>query len=349
MAQPTLTIKGQNLTPYVVSWGSLQVVKKLRLSDSSIVTSAFSLPLDNTKGFFTPGGPASFFPEKAWTGAEAIIERDGMEIYRGYLQRLAVDDSSQQATVELSDSLTEAVDAVADLTDTDLNPAAACRSLFVAAGLGDRLNSASFSVAAGFLAGNTIDVTCPASRGESVLGLASKIADVCSLDFVLVRNQIYCTVQRPFDGSGLRQGITASLARNVGVLGHEDSAFANVVSFAYGANLVVTVRNEASIRAENGVVASTSAEATDSSLVTVGSEAVARFYASLLLSRTSPRRRTLDVTLGPEFKEIQPGWRFPVTYAPIGMTSEAFEVNEAVLNLDSDEWEVKLSSLEVAR
>lgn len=350
MAQPTLTVKGVDVTAYVTSWGTLEAVRKLRLSDDALFSSRFTVPLDNTQGYFTEGGSVSLFPKGAWAGSEAVLERDGLELYRGFVTDLRTDDEKQTVTLVMSASMTKAGDTDADLTGTGLNPAMACRSLLVLGGLGDFLDEGSFSVAAGALNGYPVDVTCPRSAGESCLSLASKIADVCSLGFIVVRGIVYCQVQKPWDGSGLRQTITDNIARSFGEMGHSTSNFANVVAFSWGGSGdVEVVRDEASIKAEAGIEVVTTANATSSAKVSITTAATAHFYGRLLLARVSPRRRTVDVVLGEDFPELLPGWSYPITYPALGLSATPFEVDEAQLDLDKDEWSVKFSTLEVSR
>lgn len=345
MAQPVLTLRGKDVSAYVRSWGSLQAIRKLKLSDSSLFASVFSIELDNTKGAFTPGGSASMLPRMGWAGLPVTVSKDGKDRFNGFLRDLTVDDSAQSVTLEMTTSMTEAAEAIADLSEAGLNPAAACLALLEQAGLDDsKLDRSSFSVAAGFFGDHTIAVECPASEGQTALSLASKIADVCSMDFVVVRGRIYCLPQRPWKGGGLRQAITGDNTRDFESLRSDSASFANSVIFNYGAASLVTVQDEASIRAEGRTV-STTVDATDEALVQVDSQTSAYFFARLLLSRLSPRRYLLKAVLGPDFDEVQPGWKYPVNYDPLALSAAPFEVNEAAENLDADEVTVTLQSL----
>lgn len=345
MAEPVLLIQDQDCSSYVRSWGVLQAVRKLKLSDNSLFASSFSIDLDNSKGTFTPGGALSFFPAVGWAGKPATITRDGKELYAGFIRDMSVDDEAATVTLDLTTAMTTAADVVADLSGTGLNPANACLSLMLQAGLTeDELDRPSFSVAAGFMGSNGVTVACPSEKGQTCLSLASKIADICSLDFILVRGRIFCLAQRPWTGEGLRQTITGDNARAFDSLSTDSASFANRVEFSYGASLVVTLDDENSQRAEGRTV-STAVDATTSAIVQVATATVARFFASLLISRTSPRRYILKAVLGPDFAEVLPGERYPVTYAALGLTDSPFEVNETQLNLDDDETNVTLQTL----
>lgn len=347
MAEPVLLIMDQDCSSYVRSWGTLQVIRKLKLSDNSLFASTFNLELDNSTGAFTPGGPASLFPKVGWAGKPASITRNGKELYSGFIRELAVDAENDSVNVELTTSMTEAADVVADLTGTDLNPAMACLTLLEQAGIAeDRIHRPSFSVAAGYFGSNGIDVACAPDQGQTCLSLASKIADVCSMDFIMRQGRVYCLVSKPWAGEGLRQTITGDNTRELGPLTSDSASFANRVEFSYGASLTVTLDDEASQRVEGRVV-STAVDATTDALVQVTTAAAARFFGGLLLSRTSPRRNVLKATLGPDFDEVLPGERYPVTYSPLGLDASPFEVNEAQMNLDLDEIQATLQSLEV--
>lgn len=344
MSQPTLILAGQDCTGYVATWGSLQDVQKLKLSDSTLFSSVFDVVLDNTTGAFTPGGSGSLFPKVGWAGTGATVSRDGIVLYDGFVWDLDADDETSLVKLSMVSSMTQAANTVADLAAAGVNPANAVLALLNQAGLAGLLNPASFSVAAGFFAGHPIDVACPAATGQTCLSLASEIADVCSMDFVLVRGTIYCSPTRPWDGSGLRQPVTGSNTHTFRSMASDASTFANQVLFSWSGG-VVTLDDLRSQRAERRVI-SASVDATASSKVVVQSKATAEFYGGLLLARTSPRHQLLKAVLDETFRGILPTWRFPVDYAGLGLAMAPFEVVEAQLNLDTDETTVTFQSLE---
>jgi hypothetical protein len=345
MGQPTLTLLDQDVSAYVTTWGKLEAVRKLKLSDSTLFAAKMQLTLDNTKGYFTPGGANSMLPRVGWAGAPAVLTRDGVTLYSGYIWDLSVDDEASQVTLDLSTSMTSAADVVASLDDTGLNPAMACLGLLEQAGLGDLLNRASFSVAAGTFGTATVDVVSPSEDGETCLGLASKISDICSLDFILARGQVYCLAQQAWDGGGLRQEINGGNSYSFESLVSDAANMANRVEFGWGAAQTLTLDDEKSQWVERRVI-STVVDATNSAIVRVTDAASALFLGKLLLSRTSPRRMLLGVKLGPDFKEVLPSWRFPVTYPGLGLTAAPFEVNETQIDLDEDTISATLQSLE---
>ncbi len=347
--EPTLALLDQDVSGYVSSWGSLQAVRKLKLSDSTLFSSRFSVTMDNTTGAFTPGGSASMLPKVGWAGSAASVSRGSKVLFDGFLWDLTIDDEASTATLELATAMTEASDTAASLVVSGVNPAIACLGLLVQAGLEDRLNRASFSVAAGIFQGYNVDIDCPSDQGQSCLSLASQIADICSMDFILARGFVYCVVDRPWDGSGLRQTIDGENTRSFQSMSSDAANLANQVDFSWGPGTVLTLRDASSIRAERRTI-STAVDATAAgSRVQVPDEATARFYASLLLARTSPRRELVKVTAGPEFEEVLPGWRFPINYENLGLRNSPFQVNEAQTNLDADETSITLQSMEVTQ
>ncbi len=341
-----LTLAGQDVSKFVAGWGSLQAVRKLKLSDSSLFSSRFSVTLDNTTGAFTPGGAVSMLPRMGWAGLTAEVSKDGRSLFDGFLWDLSVDDEASTVTLELASGMTKASDTVASLAGAGLNPAVSCLGLLVQAGLEDLVNKASFSVAAGLFRGYNVDIDCPASEGQSCLSLASQIADICSMDFILARGLVYCVVDRPWDGSGLRRQIDGSNARSFRPMGTDSAGLANQVAFSWGPGTVLTLDDKASQRAERRTV-STAVDATAAgSRVQVSDERTARFFASLLLARTSPRRELVEVVADPGFEDTLPGWLFPIDYANLGLAEAPFKVNEAQVSLDTDETTITLQSME---
>lgn len=347
MTQPVLTLLGKDVSQYVTSWGKLEVVRKLKLSDSSLFASSFSINLDNTRGAFLPGGSRSMLPRVGWAGSPISIDRGSLSLYEGFLYDLTADDEARTVTLEMTTSLSKAADVVSALSQNGLNPARACFALLVQAGLEDLLDRASFSVAAGSFGAHTVNVVCPSDQGSTCLSLASEIADLCSLDFTLTRGRVYCVAHRLWDGSGLRQEVNGNNARSFMPMTSDASNFANQVNFSYASGSVVTLDNVLSQRAERRTI-STAVDATTQSKVQVASLATARFLGRLLLSRISPRHQILPVTLGPDFPEVLPGWRFPVTYAGLALDAAPFEVAEAQTDLDADSTDVTLQRLEAA-
>lgn len=345
MGQPTLILLDQDVSAYVTTWGTLEAVRKLKLSDSTLFASKMKVTLDNTAGYFTPGGVGSMLPRVGWAGAPVELTRDGMTLYSGYVWDLAVDDEASQVTLDLSSSMSSAADVVASLTSSGLNPARACQGLLEQAGLGDLLNRPSFSVAAGIFGNATVDVVCPSDKGETCLGLASKISDICSMDFILVRGQVYCVTQQPWDGGGLRQEINGDNSYSFESLVSDAANMANRIEFGWGSAQNLTLNNTKSQWTERRVISAV-VDATDQAVVQVSDLSSAVFLGNLLLSRTSPRRMLLKVKLGPDFKEVLPSWRFPVTYSGLGFVAAPFEVNETQVDLDEDTTSATLQSLE---
>ena len=299
MGKPSLSILGQDVSAYVKSWGRLETFKKLELSDSSLFTSQVTIPMDNTKGAFTPGGAASLFASRGWYGSEAVLSRDGLDLFIGYVIDLKLSIDGASVDLVLTTSMNDAAQTTADLSQTGLNPAWAVYGLLVSAGLTDRLNRPSFSVAAGFFGTHTVDVDCPASKGESCMSLASTIAQACSMWFTVVRGQVYAQVQRPWAGDGLRQLLNEASTEELGPLETSSRSFANRVTVTYGAALTVVLDDDASQRQERGKVTGVSLDLGTTSKVKTSLETTARFLGSLALAALSPRRSRTKADLGP--------------------------------------------------
>ncbi len=338
---------GQDVSRWVVGYGTEEQIKTALFKTAEVFMPEFELELDNTRGYFTPGGSRSMLDARHYNAPLAIY-RNGAVVFEGLVKGVTLENGEKTARIRAGNVISKLADTRASLVADGVNPALAIYGALVDAGFEDLLDAGSFFAAAGPAsdAGATVDLDFPASEGSTLLEIITEIADACSLTVYSSGNVIRCQAFQAYQGSGSGLGseVTRLNARAFGSLEYDDSAFSNRVEVNYAASSTLAIDDKES-QAREQVVRSTGLDANTGQSVAIPDLASADFFGSQLLARTSYRRRKLIVELGPEFDGIEVGHRHPVTLANLGLDEEPFEAVEVRKSLTTDDIGVVFVSL----
>jgi len=342
---------GQDVSQWVVSYGVIEQAKDAMLKTSEIFMPEFELQLDNSRGFFTPGGTKSILSRNHYNTPLQIF-RNGRLSFEGLLKKPDIQNTDKISRLVAGNSISKLADIQTPIVENGVNPALAIYSALQQSLSNDDLRRyvdfGSFYAASGpaAAAGALVDLNFAESQGRTLLEIATQIGDACSLTIFSKNNIITCQAFRPYQGHGaeLRHGINRNNAHEFGTLETDDSAFANRVKVSYGASSILTLDDTVSQSRERGP-RSTSLDGSAGQAIAFADQNSAAFFGGQLLKRSAFRRRKLPVTLGAEFDTIQIGHRHPITLANLGLDSEPMEAIEVRKSLTTDEIDVVFLSL----
>ncbi len=340
---------GQDVSEFVMSYASIEQIKSALFKTSEAFLPEIEVAFDNTRGFFMPGGSRSILP-KAHYNVPLELRRNGRTAFLGELKGVHIENGEKVSRLRAGNVMAIIADTRGALEEVGENPVTALYSAFQGAGFEAYLDKASFFAAAGpaKAAGAVATFAFPASDGQTLMEIASEVADACSLTIYTSGGLIRCQAFRPYQGSGsgLRDEITRANARGFGTLEYDDSAFANRVEVNYGASSTLVLDDPVSqARERTPFPRATGLDANTGDAVEFADRTSAAFFGGQLLLRSAYRRRKLSVTLGPEFDDIEIGHRHPVTLANLGLDEEPFEAVEVRKSLTTDDIGVVFVSL----
>ncbi len=341
---------GVDITARVVSFGETEDVKEVLLAKATLTSSEYLLTLRNDDGVFSPYTDNSMVRGRSYYGKNLTVTWDGFSIFDGPVRNMIPDPEAKTVEVTAQSKLSDAATMNVSGTATGVNAVEAAMGLIVAAGLGDLVDVASFTQAAGpaKAAGATVDYSFDHESNTTVLAMLNLVSDLASVSFFERNGLITARAFQPYQGNeaGLRFVIDTSNGRSWGTLEGQPTNYFNTATCIY------------TLLPENG----TYTETDQTSLNLFGSRkkvgrtlgtdqllahdlASAKFFTAQFLARSSTPRTVLPIACGPEFLSTKLGERHPITYARFGFVRRPFEVIRIGRIRDKREIQLYLASL----
>ncbi len=151
---------------------------------------------------------------------------------------------------------------------------------------------------------------------------------------------------QPYQGdlAGVKYQVTAANAYDFGSLADAFNNLSNSVTITYGASLVTTLIDQASIKA-NRIEANTSFTAATGSSLAVPDITSAMYFGQLFLARAATLKRVGRFTAGPELVQVHIGDRITVSDPAWGSSIVAFEIIESHLTVASNSVELVCATI----
>jgi len=344
----SLTILGQDLSSYVLSWGSIEETKEILLAKGQLFVGEQEVELDASTGIFKLG--QGLMAGRSLLNVEAALTEDGVDLFRGPIRQLSVDKAEQKATIRIENYLTKLTNRVPTLTQSGVNPAEAMLALLLNVGLESITDVNSFLVAGGLAraAGATIDVAYE-GKTTTVLDALQDICDLASINVFMRDGRITASAFKPYQGdqAGLRGVLTTSYVISFGVLETKADALQNVVKVRYGASSEHTATDPVSINAMNGEEYERRFDTNTGEELAVPDLTSAAYFANRYLLRSSTLRYTLGLKADTRVLGTpRIGDRYLVTDIFLGLSGQAFEVIETHRQINSSEVELLLVTID---
>ena len=332
MSSRQIIFLGQDLSQYVVDWGTIDDTKDVLLAQTQLFAGQYQIKLGNGNSMFTPFNSTSLFYGRPTQNQIASIYLNGAIAYYGLVKSVDLDGQTREATLTMENFFSKPTSMSASLVASKANPAAAMVSIFENAGLQSYLDLGSFSNsgAAAAAAGATIGVNYSGTSSTTILSAIQAISQLCSISVYVRDGLIRARDWRPYQGHGaeIKWLITPSIVRSfTGTLSDAYDNLNNSVTIGYGASSTITLTNTSSIQ-QYGVTNNFPFSSNTGSL-TVPDLKSANYFGNLFLARASTLRRTGDLDAGPELQLARLGDRCYVTAPNWGInTPTAFEIIE---------------------
>jgi len=342
-----VTFMGQDITKYVISWGTIEQIKEVLLATNTILTSEQNLVVANIGNMFSPGG--SFLVGLNWYNKPITITdaQYGVILYQGLVVDVKTDRSNMKATIVSNSVFKRPSEAIFSGTYNGVTPGAFLLSVLeetlTADEFDEYVNQNSFPSADGpsILAGATINVSYDSNGNTTVLQVMQAVGALCSMSFYIYNNQIFARTYKPFTGGGLKWPIVDRIVRDWGEFDWDNNSFNNQVNVGYPGGTYVG--NDTVSQNINNVTRLFQFDGSGN--VACPNLASAKFYGDLYLARSSTRRPILKLKGGLEFDYAHTGDRFPVTEATLGLVALPMELIECSRNLDERGYDLTLVGL----
>lgn len=338
---------GLDLTPYVLSWGAIEQIKEILLSQSQFFTSQMTFTFQNKGNFlstFTQGNKSTVGGIK-WYNKVLSVTEDGTTIYQGFIKNIPTNENDQIARIITENVLKRPAESIFNGTQNNVNPASAMLGILSQAGLLKYTNVASFIAAGGDALANNANVNYnfPQGGNNSVLQAVQKIGALASISVFVYNNQIFARRFYVYQGSGsgLKFPITNSIVLDWGDLEWDIFTFNNQVSVGYSTTYY-TATNQASVNKNN---ITRGIEFSNTDVVVASDLNSATYFANQYLNRAAFRRPIVLLNGRAEFKKSKIGDRHPVTIADLGLSAYPMEIIELHRVLDSDVVQMRLVGL----
>lgn len=349
MSTAKFTFLGQDLTSRVLNWGQLEQVKEVLLAESQMFTGETSITLDNADRALSGEHEFSMIKGVNWYNNIATIEENGVEIFLGFVKDIQFNKPSWSVTFVLENIFSRPTESVVVGSATNVNPASAMEKIFTDAGLGDRIDSASFANAGAQAraAGAVISFNFLETDGVSVLAAINTISNLSSISVIAEGTKLVAQAFRKYQGdlSELREPILASGVIEEQRVAHDTERFANRIIIEFGTALQVIAEDVDSQR-ENDIIRPITLNAQTSEKISVEDEASAQFFADQFLARAKDRVDMFELKLAPEHQNVEVGNRYPITLDAYGYVQAPFEIIESRRGINRDLTDVLAVSLQ---
>ena len=324
-----LTVMGQDVSAYVTDWGEVEDIKEVLLASTQLFTGQVTLELSNFDGRFAPFRSNSLFYQKPYFQSNVTLYEDGELLFAGILKAVNVSKATRMATLTVENIFTAPTNQLATLVQAGVNPVVGALAVLTAGGLGSVTDTNSFlaAAAASSAAGAVVDVDF-ASKNTSILSAVQKLCELAAVSVFIRNGLITAQAVKPYQGNsaGLRFPLNEANVVDFGELQEAYDNLTNVVNVAYGASLLVTVRDPDSINRYQGYENEVKLSYAVGGAISIPDLASATYFGGVYLQRSSTLKYTFEINGADELKGIRIGDRHPVTEAYYGLAAKAFEV-----------------------
>ncbi len=344
-----LTFLDQDLTDFVINWGSIEQVKEILLAEAQLFVSEVSLTLANSKNEFSPDFQFSIIKGVEWYNQTATIAEDGKDIFKGLVKDITYDKQDRTVSLVLENVFSKPAESFVTSSASNINPASAMEAILVAAGLEDDIDSASFATAGSEAraAGAVMSYSFAESDGVSVMTAINNISKLSSISVFTDGVKFIARNFKTYQGneSGLKEPLAPATIVEFDKAVSDKDIFANRVIFGFSTSSEFVVEDAASIR-KNRITRPISLDFTDSQNISIADAASAEFFAVKYLSKSKDRVTIITFVLDRKHKNVTIGDRYPVTEVDAGFLSAPYEVIEARRRINEDDTTVMATSLE---
>ncbi len=338
---------GVDISPFVTSWGRLEQIKDILLTQATFLTTEMTIQLSNINGFLNPKGAGSLVAGLDHYNGSIEIFKDEKSVYQGLVQDILPNTTTKTVSIVSENVLRKAAETDVNAQATAANPALAMLDFARLAIPESAILASTFEQAASGSAeaGATINYDFKEGDNITIMQAIQLVSDISSISVFVKDNKVIARPFIPFQGNeaGLKFEINDAIAREWGPLSYDNSSFNNRVSVGFPTDQFFTLTDEESVRRNGGDPRKFEFPADEKVVAT--NLTSAQFFARIYLRRAAKRRRKLTLAGGRELNGSVIGDRFPVTVPDLGLNRfpmEAIEVNQT---LDSDEIELGLAEI----
>jgi hypothetical protein len=342
----TVTFMGVDISPDIVSYGSLEEIKEVLLAVSTMFTSENQMQVNNLSGRFSTDGPNSLIRGLEWYGQTITLALDGIPVYVGLVRNIELSTDGRVATITSEDVMKIPAQQPFTGTGKTANPGDVLLAIARSCLSDDFIDRASFHAAGApaRAAGATIGYSfLPTAGSVSCMAAMQLVSELCSISVFVSRAKLTAAVFQPYQGqeSGLGPDLTDVDIRDVTQHGYDILSFFNQVTVVYPANLSWT-DNAIDSQRTNRIVRGRTLGDLTTCFASDRISAIA--FGKLALSRASQQKRIIGLTIGSKVDTVEMGDRFKINTQRFGtvMPAEAFQV---LRNPDRDEATLKLAEL----